>query len=62
MRTCKKFDTKQGTIVQLTNFKSGKEKDKEVEKRLFLNKQKNYFNLYVIRKKRRIGIKPKSMK
>jgi dipeptidyl aminopeptidase/acylaminoacyl peptidase len=33
------FDTKQGTIVQLTNFKAGKEKDKEVEKDTFLNNQ-----------------------
>jgi dipeptidyl aminopeptidase/acylaminoacyl peptidase len=33
------FDTKQGTMVQLTNFKAGKEKDKEVEKDTFLNNQ-----------------------
>jgi acetyl esterase/lipase len=38
------FDTKQGTIVQLTNFKSGKEKDKETEKDTFLeNQQKELF-------------------
>lgn len=34
-----KFDTKQGTVVQLTNFKQGKEKEKEDEKDSFLNTQ-----------------------
>jgi dipeptidyl aminopeptidase/acylaminoacyl peptidase len=34
-----KFDTNQGTIVQITNFKSGKEKEKEAEKDNFLNRQ-----------------------
>lgn len=34
-----RFDTNQGTIVQLTNFKSGKEKEKEKEEDTFLNNQ-----------------------
>ncbi|MEZ7499773.1 prolyl oligopeptidase family serine peptidase [Flavobacterium sp. Arc3] len=34
-----KFDTKQGTVVQLTNFKQGKEKEKEDEKDSFLKTQ-----------------------
>lgn len=34
-----KFDTKQGTLVQVTNFKQGKEKEKEEEKDSFLNTQ-----------------------
>jgi len=39
-----KFDTKEGTLVQITNFKSGKEKDKEDEKDSFLiSQQKELF-------------------
>ena len=34
-----KFDTKQGTLVQVTNFKKGKEKEKEDEKESFLKSQ-----------------------
>jgi acetyl esterase/lipase len=39
-----KFDTKQGTLVQVTNFQKGKEKEKEEEKESFLkNQQKELF-------------------
>jgi dienelactone hydrolase len=39
-----KFDTNTGTLVQLTNFKSGKEKEKEDKKDSFLeNQQKELF-------------------
>jgi dipeptidyl aminopeptidase/acylaminoacyl peptidase len=39
-----KLDTKEGTVVQLTNFKEGKEKEKEDEKDNFLkNQQKELF-------------------
>ncbi|MBC5838112.1 S9 family peptidase [Flavobacterium muglaense] len=39
-----KFDTNNGTVVQLTNFKEGKERDKEVDKESFLlNQQKELF-------------------
>jgi dipeptidyl aminopeptidase/acylaminoacyl peptidase len=39
-----KFNTKEGTLVQITNFKSGKEKEKEEEKDNFLkNQQKELF-------------------
>ena len=34
-----RFDTNKGTIIQLTNFKEGKEKVKEEEKENFLNNQ-----------------------
>jgi acetyl esterase/lipase len=34
-----KFDTKQGTILQVTNFKKGKEKEKTEEKETFLKEQ-----------------------
>ena len=34
-----RFDTNKGTIIQLTNFKEGKEKAKEEEKETFLNNQ-----------------------
>ncbi|PKH68001.1 S9 family peptidase [Flavobacterium sp. ALD4] len=34
-----KFDTKQGALVQVTNFKKGKEKEKENEKESFLKSQ-----------------------
>jgi dipeptidyl aminopeptidase/acylaminoacyl peptidase len=34
-----KFDTKQGTLVQVTNFKKGKEDEKEDEKESFLKSQ-----------------------
>jgi dipeptidyl aminopeptidase/acylaminoacyl peptidase len=36
-----KFDTMQGTLVQITNFKQGKEKEKEAEKDSFLKTQQN---------------------
>ena len=34
-----KFNTKEGSIVQMTNFKSGKEKEKESDKETFLKTQ-----------------------
>jgi dipeptidyl aminopeptidase/acylaminoacyl peptidase len=34
-----KFDTKQGTLIQVTNFKKGKEKEKEQDKETFLKSQ-----------------------
>jgi dipeptidyl aminopeptidase/acylaminoacyl peptidase len=36
-----KYNTKEGTIVQLTNFKEGKEKESETEKESFLKSQQN---------------------
>src|SRR6478736_6556777 len=36
-----KYNAKEGTILQLTNFKEGKEKEAEVEKETFLKSQQN---------------------
>jgi hypothetical protein len=41
-----KFDTKQGTLVQVTNFQKGKEKEKVEEKESFLKNQQRIISIY----------------
>jgi hypothetical protein len=56
-----KFDTKQGTLVQVTNFQKKEKKGKE-EKESFEKSAKELFQFIRIKKQRKNGIRQRKMK
>jgi hypothetical protein len=57
-----KFDTKQGTLVQVTNFQKGKEKEKVEEKESFWKISKELFQFIRDQEAKKNGIRQKPMK